>query len=76
MEKIIRKQNLKNEGLVVFTITLVKRSSGYFLLSDNMKEEFEKFLGTDKNYSLMCHKFEVKAAKELIKESKYLYKFQ
>lgn len=74
MEKIIRKQNLKNEGEVVFTITLVKRSSGFFLLSNNFKTEFEKFLGTDRNYATMCHRYEIKAAKDLIKDSKLVYR--
>lgn len=75
MEEIIYKKELKNEGIVVFVITLSKENKGYFLESENFKTGFKRYAGHSLVFARQQYKNELKAARELIKASKPTYKF-
>lgn len=75
MEEIVHKKELKNEGEVVFIITLAKEKKGYFLYSDNFKKEFKRYVGCSILFARQQYKNELKAARELIKLSKPTYKY-
>lgn len=73
MEKIIKKRNIKNEGIVVFNIKLVEREKNYFILSDNFKTTFQKPVGIDLSWAIIKYKEEIKDAENLIRLSKANY---
>lgn len=74
-EEVILKQELKNEGEVVFIITLIKEKKGYFLHSNNFKKTFKRYVGFSIPFARKQYKNEVKSARELIKLSKLEFKF-